>query len=97
MVKVQMRTAAWRTTMPRHNFREIVLMVLAASGSLGILLLVGSRLIHAAATSIPPANTGGIGGFAGGFSISLFAMLIGAIAVVMVVVVVAMAVLLWKR
>ena len=37
--------------MARHSFREIVLMVLAVLGGLGILLLIGTRLIHVTASS----------------------------------------------
>lgn len=79
--------------MARHNLREIVLMVLAVLGGLGILLLIGTRLlIYVVGRSIPPGN----GGFAfavGGVSVKLFAMLIVAVVAFVVV----LAVLLWKR
>jgi hypothetical protein len=78
--------------MARHNFREIVLMVLAVLGGLTILLLIGNRLIHVTASSIPPGN----GGFAfavGGVSVKLFALAI----VALVAVVVLLALFLWRR
>ena len=78
--------------MPRHNFREIVLMVLAVLVGLGILLLIGARLFHFTENSIPPGN-GGVSFVVSGISIRLFAMLIVAV----VAFVVMLAVLLWKR
>ncbi len=78
--------------MARHNFREIVLMVLAVLGGLGILLLIGIRLIHVTA-SPTPADTGGIGPVVGGVGVSLFALAI----VALVAVVVVLAVFLWRR
>jgi len=77
--------------MLRHNFLEIVLMVLAVLGGLGILLLIGSRLIHV--TAGPAGTGGGVGAFVGGVSINLFAMLIVAVVAFVVV----LAVLLSRR
>jgi hypothetical protein len=80
--------------MPRHNLREIVLMVVAVLGGLGILLLIGTRLIFVAGRSTT-AGTGGGSDFAivGGVSVNLLAMLIVAVLAFVVV----LAVLLWKR
>jgi len=78
--------------MPRHNFREIVLMILAVLGGLGILLLIGARLFHSTASSIPPGNSG-VSFVVGGVSVKLFAMLIVAV----VAFVVMLAVFVWKR
>jgi hypothetical protein len=78
--------------MARHNFREIVLMVLAVLGGLTILLLIGNRLIHVTASSIPPGN----GGFAfavGGVSVKLFALaIVGVVAIAVM-----LTVFLWRR
>jgi hypothetical protein len=78
--------------MTRHNFREIVLMVLAVIGGLGILLLIGTRLIHVTASSTP-ASTGGVGAVVGGVSVGLFALAIVAVVAIVVV----LAVFLWRR
>lgn len=78
--------------MAPHNFREIVLMVLAVLGGLGILLLIGTRLIHVTA-SPTPAGTGGVGAVVGGFGVSLFALAIVAV----VAIVVGLAVFLSRR
>ena len=78
--------------MARHNLREIVLMVLAVLGGLGILLLICTRLIHVT-TGSPTPGTGGVGAVVGGVGVNLFAMLI----VTVVAFVVVLAVLLWKR
>jgi hypothetical protein len=78
--------------MPRHNFLEIVLMVLAVLGGLGILLLIGTRLIHVTA-SFTPADTGGVSAVVGGFGVSLFALAIVAVVAIVVV----LAVFLWRR
>ena len=70
--------------MARHNFREIVLMILAVLGGLGILLLISSRLIHVMASPIPPGN----GGFAfavSGASVKLFVLAIVAVVAIVVV------------
>jgi hypothetical protein len=78
--------------MARHNFREIVLMVLAVLGGLGILLLIGTRLIHVTAWN-SPAGTGGVGAVVGGVSVSLFALAM----VALVAIVVGLAVFLSRR
>ena len=70
--------------MARHNLREIVLMVLAVLGGLGILLLIGTRLIHVTAGSTT-AGTGGVGAVVGGFGVSLFALAIVVVAAIVVV------------
>jgi hypothetical protein len=70
--------------MARHNLREIVLMVLAVLGGLGILLLIGTRLIHVTAGSTT-AGTGGVGAVVGGFGVSLFALAIVAVVAIVVV------------
>jgi hypothetical protein len=78
--------------MARHNFREIVLMVLAVLGGLTILLLIGNRLIHVTASSLAPGN----GGFAfavSGASVKLFVLAIVAVVAIVVV----LAVFLWRR
>lgn len=78
--------------MARRNFREIVLMILAVLGGLGILLLISSRLIHVTASSIPPGD----GGFAfavSGASVRLFVLAIVAVVAIVVV----LAVFLWRR
>ena len=79
--------------MPRHNLREIVLMVVSVLGGLGILLLIGNRLILVARRSTTAGTGGGIGAGVGGISVSLFAMTIVAVLAFVVV----LAVLLWKR
>lgn len=78
--------------MARHNFREIVLMVLAVLVGLGILLLIGARLFHVTASSIPPGDVG-IVFVVGGVSVKLFALAI----VALVAVAVLLAVFLWRR
>lgn len=78
--------------MARHNFREIVLIILAVLGGLGILLLIGTRLFHSTASSMPPGN-GGVSFVVGGVSVKLFAMLIVAVVAFVVV----LAVFLWRR
>ena len=78
--------------MARHNLREIVLMVLAVLGGLGILLLIGTRLIHVTAGTTT-AGTGGMEAVVGGVSVKLFALAIVAV----VAIVVGLAVFLWKR
>lgn len=78
--------------MARHSLREIVLMVLAVLGGLGILLLIGARLIHVTAGSTT-AGTGGVGAVVGGLSVNLFTMLIVAVVAFVVV----LAVFLWRR
>jgi hypothetical protein len=78
--------------MARHSFREIVLMVLAVLGGLGILLLIGTRLIHVTASSAP-AGTGGVGAVVGGFGVGLFGLAI----IAMVAIAVVLAVFLWRR
>ena len=67
----------------RHDFREIVLMVLAVLVGLGILLLIGTGLFHFTASSIPPGNGGGAVFVVGGLSVKLLAMLM--VAVVLIV------------
>jgi hypothetical protein len=70
--------------MARHNFREIVLMVLAVLGGLTILLLISSRLIHVMASPMPPGN----GAFAfavSGASVKLFVLAIVAVVAIVVV------------
>jgi hypothetical protein len=84
---------AWRTKMPRHNFREIVLMVLAMLIGLGTVLLIGHRLFYVTASSIPPANGGVAFVVVSGVSVKVFTMLIVAV----VAFVVMLAVILWKR
>jgi hypothetical protein len=79
--------------MPRHNLREIVLMVVAVLGGLGILLLIGTRLILVAGRSTTAGTGGGIGAGVGGVSASLFAMMIVAVLAFVGVV----AVFLWRR
>jgi hypothetical protein len=69
--------------MARHNFREIVLMILAVLGGLGILLLISSRLIHVMASPIPPGN-GGVVFVVGGVSVKLFALIVTVVAIVVV-------------
>ena len=64
--------------MARHKLSEIVLMVSAVVGGLGILLLIGTRLIHLTAGSAT-AGTGGVGAVAGGVSVPLFTILIVAV------------------
>ena len=78
--------------MPRHNFREIVLMVLAVLIGLGTVLLIGNRLFYVTASSIPPGN-GGVTFAVGSVSVKLFTMLIVAV----IAFVVMLAVILWKR
>lgn len=78
--------------MARHNFFEIVLMVLAVLGGLGILLLIGTRLIHVTAGSTT-AGTGGVGAVVGGVGVSLLAILI----LVVVAIIGALAVFIWRR
>jgi hypothetical protein len=78
--------------MARHNLREIVLMVLAVLGGLGILLLIGTRLINVTA-GFTTAGTGGVGAVVGGVSVSLFAVLLFAA----VAIILALAVFLWRR
>lgn len=80
--------------MARHNFLEIVLMVLAVLGGLGILLLIGTRLIHVTASSTTAGTGGGVEfAFVGGVSVKFLAMLI----VAAVAFVVALAVIIWRR
>ena len=77
--------------MARHNFREIVLIVLAVLGALGILSVIGSRLIHIA-VGRPTTGTAGIGAVTGGVSVPLFSLVIVVLAIVVV-----LAVLLRRR
>ncbi len=77
--------------MARNNFREIVLIVLAILGGLGILLVIGSRLMHIA-VGRATAGTGGIAAVTGGFGVPLFSLVI-----VVLVIVVVLAVSLWRR
>ena len=79
--------------MARHSLREIVLMVLAVLGGLGILLLIGSRLIYFMAGSMTPGTSGGVGAVVGGIGVNLFAMSIVAV----VAIIVALAIFLWRR
>jgi hypothetical protein len=76
--------------MARHNFREIVLMVLAVLGGLGILLLIGTHL--SPARSILPGN-GGVVFAVSGVSVRLFALAILALVAIAVM----LAVFLWRR
>ena len=69
--------------MPRHNFREIVLMVLAVLIALGTVSLIGNRLFYVTASSIPPGN-GGVTFAASSVSVKLFTMLIVAIVAILV-------------
>lgn len=78
--------------MTRLKLPEIVLMVLAVLGGLGILFVIGTRLIHLAAGP-STAETAGIAAVAGGFSTRLFTLIM----VVVLAMVVAFAVFLWRR
>ena len=78
-------------SMARHNFREIVLILLAILGALGILLVIGSRLIHIA-VGRATAGTGGIAASTGGVSVPLFSLVVVVLAIVAV-----LAVLLRRR
>lgn len=77
--------------MARHNFREIVLMILALLGGLAILMLIGSRLMHITGRR-ETAGTGGIAAVTGGVSVPIFSVVIVALAMVVV-----LAVFLWRR
>lgn len=77
--------------MARHNFREIVLIVLAILGGLGILLVIGSRLMHIA-VGRATAGTAGVAAVTGGVSVPLFSLVIVVLAIVLV-----LAVLLGRR
>ena len=77
--------------MARHNFREIILILLAILGALGIVLVIGSRLIHIA-VGRATAGTGGIAASTGGVGVPLFSLVIIVLAIVVV-----LAVLLRRR
>ena len=77
--------------MARYNFREIVLIVLAILGGLGILLVIGSRLMHIA-VGRAVAGTGGGATVTGGVGVPLFSLVIVVLAIVVV-----LAVLLGRR
>ncbi len=79
--------------MARHNLREVVLMVLTVMVGVGILLLVGTALIHSMASPIPLGSNGGVAFSVSRFSVNLFAMLIVAVFAI----VGGLAVWLWKR
>jgi uncharacterized membrane protein len=78
--------------MTRLKLPEIVMMVLAVLGGLGILCIIGTRLMHVAADRTT-AETGGISAVAGGFGVSLFTLIV----VVVLAIVVVLAVFLWRR
>lgn len=78
--------------MARHNFREIVLMVLAVLGGLAIVLLIGTRLTQVVANAIPPGDHGIVFSI-GGVSRKQFAMVIAAL----VGIVVLLAAFPWRR
>lgn len=70
--------------MPRHKFLESVIMILATVHSLGIAFLLGSRFMLFVGSFKAAGTGGGIGGYAGGVSLNLFALLVVAILVIVV-------------
>jgi hypothetical protein len=79
--------------MAQPKLGEVVLMFLTVMVGVGILLLVGTALIHFTGSSIPPSGNGGVGFSVSRFSVNLFAMSMAAL----VAIVVMIAVWFWKR
>jgi hypothetical protein len=80
--------------MTRHRLAEILLMVLAVSGAVAILSLIGTGLLRLAARGTPP-GAGGIAFSVGGVSMIVFSILI--VAVVGIVIALAVTLTLKRR